>query len=463
MGSEKVDYTTLSYCWGESASLKTTKSTLTSYQNEIPQSELPKTFSDAALITRAVGVRYLWIDALCIIQDDQDDWATESSKMADIYHGSKLSVTANEQTSASGGVFIQDSCTPLETATSARTFLKSAHLCNGRFADIHLVREKRHASALDKRGWTLQENILSPRRVGVASSELKWRCGVGTVWETGLGYLQDDTAHWHLPVLKSDFPGKQSSIWSRWMENYSTRRLTFPEDRLVAMLGLITHYQRITQDEPVLGLWRSSLQEDLAWTRITTRSDRFPTELSHHHNLPSWSPFTCDQAISFEPWYGDESNTKLRDICVDFVEHQVLWEGTPYLSNIKSSFLVVVGLLREMHLSQVIEIPERNPPSFNLDEEDLDIIDDPRPWRCKVQWDLEGYKPPHRWPCLLVQRRSIEGDGKFESVFLVLENVIGQTYRRIGIGFLGSRRWPSGQPEQEWEFSSAERSKITLV
>lgn len=462
ISSEKIEYTTLSYCWGGSACLKTTKRTLATYQMGIPPSQLPKTFSDAVSITRAIGLRYLWIDALCIVQDDQDDWATESSKMSDIFHGSKLSVTANDSRSSTGGVFVQNSSPLSERTNGARVFLKSVHIGNGRYAHIHFIREQKYGSALDERGWTLQEDILSTRTVGVANSELKWRCGSGACWETGIDFARGVGVYTNLPLLENGLSVKQNPIWLKWMENYSRRRLTFPEDRLVAMLGLITHYQRITLDEPILGVWRSCLNQGLAWMRLTDRAERSPDELSDH-NLPSWSPFACDQAISFEPWYHDDGRNRLRESCVDVIDHEVLWEGTPYLSKVKSSFLVMEGPLREIHLSEATEVPGCNPPYFKVDEEKVDAGNKPLPWRCAVQWDIEGYRPPQRWPCLLLQRRPTEGYEFGGETFLVLENVMGTTYRRIGIGSLGRRRTPSGPAEQDWKFNPTDRSRITLV
>jgi hypothetical protein len=188
--SNDIRYTVLSYCWGASRFLKTTKETVAAYHNEIPHSELPKTFLDAIFITRELGLRYIWIDALCIIQDDHDDWAAESSKMGDIYHGSTLSVTANDSTSTSGGVFIQGSASLFERTTYARAFLRAMYPKNNKETLIHVVPEQGDLSALNERGWTLQESILSPRTIGVTNSELKWSCERGTFWESGIEYAQ---------------------------------------------------------------------------------------------------------------------------------------------------------------------------------------------------------------------------------------------------------------------------------
>ncbi len=283
--SDEIKYTSSSYCWGALSSLKTTKDTVDAYHKELPRSKLPKTYLDAVLLTKELGLRYIWIDALCIIQDNRDDWAMESAKMSDIYHRSTLSVAANDSRSSSGGVFIQSSSSLSERSIYARAFLRSMHPKNGKYTLIHVIPEQTIRSALNERAWTLQESILSPRSVGVTNSELRWSCGFGTFWESGIEYAQSDTTHGDAPLLRAGSAEKRNHIWWRWVENYSERRLTFPGDRLLAMLGLTNYYQRIMQDVPVLGLWESSLHEDLAWMRLTNRSERLPDCLPDY-NLP---------------------------------------------------------------------------------------------------------------------------------------------------------------------------------
>jgi len=108
LGTEEVKYIALSHCWGDSRSiLTTTKLTLKPRQQNIEFNDLPRTFQDAVQITRALDVRYLWIDSLCIVQDDEDDWQVESGRMAEIYLGSYLTVAATGSADSSGGCFFR--------------------------------------------------------------------------------------------------------------------------------------------------------------------------------------------------------------------------------------------------------------------------------------------------------------------------------------------------------------------
>jgi hypothetical protein len=88
------NYATLSYCWGTKQNVCLRRDTLASFTTAIPVAKLPKTLTDALAITKALALSYVWIDALCIIQDDHNDWLTESAKMRSIYGGSRINIAA---------------------------------------------------------------------------------------------------------------------------------------------------------------------------------------------------------------------------------------------------------------------------------------------------------------------------------------------------------------------------------
>src|SRR5438034_1924444 len=71
---------------------------------------LPKTFQDAVLLTRALGVRYLWIDSLCIIQDDEKDWKRENPKMGEVYQYATITIAAAHARDSSEGCFYEEPC-----------------------------------------------------------------------------------------------------------------------------------------------------------------------------------------------------------------------------------------------------------------------------------------------------------------------------------------------------------------
>lgn len=87
-------YPTLSHCWGKHQPIMTKKENLASFQDEVPWKIIPQTPKDAIILVLQLGYRHLWIDSLCIIQDDSLDWERESSKMSDVYANSALTIYA---------------------------------------------------------------------------------------------------------------------------------------------------------------------------------------------------------------------------------------------------------------------------------------------------------------------------------------------------------------------------------
>lgn len=97
---EPGDYIALSHCWGGKQPLVTTKNNICSMKTFIPWGELPNTFQDAITVTRTLGLKYIWIDSLCIVQDDAQDWEREAAKMALIFEAAYVTIAA---TAASNG------------------------------------------------------------------------------------------------------------------------------------------------------------------------------------------------------------------------------------------------------------------------------------------------------------------------------------------------------------------------
>ena len=91
---KSFQYACLSHCWGSTKLLTTTKSNWQKLATKISFDTLPPLFRDAIIITRQLGLRYIWIDSLCIIQDSLRDWETESSKMGNIYQNSYITISA---------------------------------------------------------------------------------------------------------------------------------------------------------------------------------------------------------------------------------------------------------------------------------------------------------------------------------------------------------------------------------
>ncbi|TVY73230.1 hypothetical protein LSUE1_G007579 [Lachnellula suecica] len=162
------DYVALSHCWGMGETLRTTKENLSSFQDSIPWNQLPKTFRDALQVARGLGIGYIWIDSLCIIQDDIVDWGTESAKMAGVYNNALLTIMAASASDSRDGCFLSGISehemvalpyTDNDGATSLSVF---ASIPSPGYDDVVL------RGPLFKRAWVFQERLLSKRKLILA-------------------------------------------------------------------------------------------------------------------------------------------------------------------------------------------------------------------------------------------------------------------------------------------------------
>jgi hypothetical protein len=100
-----VQYCSLSHCWGKQPFLNLTRNNYPSFLEEIDISSVPRTFQDAFVATNKLGFHFIWIDSLCIIQDDIADWAEESGKMSSVYSNPTVNFAATSSKDCSAGLF----------------------------------------------------------------------------------------------------------------------------------------------------------------------------------------------------------------------------------------------------------------------------------------------------------------------------------------------------------------------
>jgi hypothetical protein len=154
--------------------VKTTKASLVERHYAILLSDLSKPFQDAIHVTRNLGLKYLWIDSLCIVQDDLNDWKHESTKMAHLYIGSYINIAAFSSADGSGGLFY------LRREESIK--LKWNMDDSWSFHDVHIRRlypqfsEMLEEAPLNSRAWVLQGILLAPRTVHYTKDQLFWEC-----------------------------------------------------------------------------------------------------------------------------------------------------------------------------------------------------------------------------------------------------------------------------------------------
>lgn len=185
---EHAVYAALSHCWGTEQTCITTSSTLEDRKKGIPWGDIPKTFQDAITFALRLGIHYIWVDSLCIIQDNATDWEIESSKMADVYQYATLTISATSSSGDSQGCFSE--------TRKAANYLEINLPDDVGTCQVAIRKPLRHwnnliPSHIQKyfpllsRAWVYQERLLSPRVLHFCESELVWECREVCVCECG--------------------------------------------------------------------------------------------------------------------------------------------------------------------------------------------------------------------------------------------------------------------------------------
>ncbi|CAM1509874.1 Fc.00g002090.m01.CDS01 [Cosmosporella sp. VM-42] len=302
--NEEAQYVALSHCWGDEQHrpLTTTKGTLPKRREAVSISDLPPTFKDAMELTRLLGIDYLWIDSLCIIQDDRDDWARESAKMADVYQQAALTVSADGALNSHEGLFRtvsqrsfgvdQEIHSP--TLAEGSTILSRQTSLRGDQMAVHTI-TKSQANPLRSRAWTLQEWLLSSRVVHFTAGEMLWECN--TLHRCECQIVHEDCLNagygesfWQ-DVAKSDYlsldrggEGEGEIKWNMILEEFANRHITKEADRLPALSGLAAFTKESSNVNYIAGLWESDLPEALLW-----RVDADKASRHEQYYAPSWS------------------------------------------------------------------------------------------------------------------------------------------------------------------------------
>ncbi|KAI9771580.1 MAG: hypothetical protein M1839_002773 [Geoglossum umbratile] len=309
-GGHRAAYVTLSHCWGHIKPLVTDSSTLAQYLVAIPSSKTPRTFQDVITATRELGFKYLWIDSLCIVQDSTEDWEREYTKMAQIYRNSVVTLSGSTATDSTMG-FLHPRAIPerapyLWEYKDAKTNLVQRATLQRRLRgfvhqfepyDNELVDEE-SKSPLNKRGWIFQEYLLSPRLLFFGHYRMYWECSRCARFEDYPNDKFEGSTHSSIAkrkIHKIDF-SKEPYYWDIWyqtVEEYTTRKLTNPRDRLSALSGIAQWMCGGENDRYVAGIIRQDLVQGLMWIAGSSGSQPFTC------HGPSWSWGSINHPVIF--------------------------------------------------------------------------------------------------------------------------------------------------------------------
>lgn len=220
-------YAALSYCWEEQQKYVLSSSTLQSWLLFVAYDKLPKTIKDAIVVSCELGLQHIWCDALCIVQDSDENKMREIPKVGEIYENAYVTTTASKAKSVDEGFL---------GWSKLEIFRVACEVSAGEIGSILLSPRLRQSTSteiepLNRRGWALQERLLSSRRLDFSTPQTRWTCmenkrtrtPVVDTWDDFMAvspYRGGDET-WELPERQS---------WSQIVQVYTTRQLSDPRD-----------------------------------------------------------------------------------------------------------------------------------------------------------------------------------------------------------------------------------------
>lgn len=301
-----------------------TKSSLESIKTMIPVSELSRTLQDAMTVVRKLGIQYLWVDTLCIVQDSITDWQGESTRIGDVYKNSTCTIAASAASNGDVGCFFKRDPRLIEPCKIQNPSLQGLEelYC----MDPNTWKAEIEDAALNHRGWVLQELLLSPRTLHFGRNQIFYKCreieaceafpkGLPKIIRNGSVEMISSIL---TPLKHNHWEGDSMFAWDQIVEYYSNRQLTNGEDKLVAVSGLAKEMRLILEDEYLAGIWRKTLPWGLLWSIFST--DVFDTVRFPGCRAPSWSWASIDGKISTTIKIGGNSKyidlAEVQEVCV---------------------------------------------------------------------------------------------------------------------------------------------------
>jgi hypothetical protein len=384
--SDDLKYVTLSHCWGKlDKRLVLTKATVDDWSERLPLLGEWKTFSNAVDMTRQLGLSYIWIDSLCIIQDSVSDWQRECPQMCNVYKRSYCNIAATSASDDTEGCFfardmeidlpLRINFGPAMDAVEPTSHTISADVANECLADAYDIQNEQmwfedvDVSILNSRGWVLQERMMASRVLNFTNTQIYWECNELQASESyPYGYLLQEYAKFsvkwlspfHLDTVATKDRHKHAfEIWGRAVQAYTigseysvfgfVQNLTQPSDKLVAFSAIARELHPFLDCRYVAGHWERDLVRQLAWT------GKGWSERPNAYRAPSWSWASVDTSIrDFIGLYSEKKGRgRTWNALVDIVDVKVELETDDPMGQVRSGSLRLRGMLLPVHVSEV--------------------------------------------------------------------------------------------------------------
>ena len=333
-------YATLSYCWGTKPFANLTGSNYGEFIKELDPQTLPLTFRHAISIARTLSIPYLWIDALCIIQDSEDDKVREMALMKRIYASSALTTVVASAENVFEGFLHPRVHSEISHTIPVR--IRPGVFGTMSVNELDAACYDERLEPIAKRAWTMQEQILAQRTLTFTTHTMRWRCSHGTrnfgdslyfPHDLDMGYSDDDekySLNLHSLLLREEEARVQKdkalSCWMRLVMAYSLRVATLERDKLNAIAGVASHdsFSRILGPGYFAGLWQYNLARQLVWGnsrwhRALSNSDTM-TYRPANYRAPSWSWASVEGGIIRFDFHFDEEDAMVPEVVCEIID-----------------------------------------------------------------------------------------------------------------------------------------------
>ena len=332
LASPSGPYAALSHCWGPNPTFLTlSASNLSQFQRELPVAKMPKSFLDAIKIAKSLGLKYLWIDSLCILQSgegSEEDWILHVADMSLVYANCTVNISIDRARNPDEGAFTHRDPLRIQRCDIWRQGIgspKSPYTVTPLSTCGHAALKR---LPLASRAWVVQERLLSPRVLHFGSEQIFWECSeVPLASESvplGLpeqALTTDSRRPAHpRPFSMVQFQSQSQSsdnnpyaevtdltkvsFWHNIVREYSSCQLTKPyKDKLNAITAVARRVASRRGDEYLAGLFQTSIHFDLLWVRWE-QLDEMPGKSTTKHSTgayraPTWSWACMDGPVHF--------------------------------------------------------------------------------------------------------------------------------------------------------------------
>ncbi|KAI1181095.1 HET-domain-containing protein [Nemania sp. FL0916] len=366
--SPSSGYVALSHCWGAAEFLKLTKETARQLHDGVKITNLPLTFQHAIIVTRKMQRRYMWIDSLCIYQDEDDksDWTREASLMNKVYSNCEFNIAATGARDGDSGLFFTRK-PETEFQPTKVSWLQQEYV----LTDFQFLERELGLAPLNQRGWVLQERLLSPRILHFGKKQLFWECNQGVLCErfpirlpstlrntvmarfSSLRKFHDNpqTPQHGESIEHPDDSSSAYAIWKRIARSYSRAAITFPDDKLVALSGVAKVMREMLDDVYIVGMWKRYLASHLLWyVDKTLQGNGSPSTRAFPYRAPTWSWLSVDGKIDFP-------TARASGLWITVLDIDVRFSTADTTGPVSSGTLTLCGRLRPLQLRKEVIKP----------------------------------------------------------------------------------------------------------